>query len=109
MSAFDFKTHSDFVRVMCWSHVHRNLLTKSNAIKSDSDKEQIIKDVENLQIMSSPLMFKHATQLFVEKWSKSNDSNIIVFLKHFKTEWIESTNSGWYDTIIHYLVFLQYK
>jgi hypothetical protein len=34
---------------------------------------------------------------FVEKWSKSNDSNIIVFLKHFKTEWIESTNSGWYE------------
>ena len=94
-----YKDHESFTRIMCWSHVHRNLLSKANSIDSEPDKKRIIIDIERLQVMPSPEMFNHAVKLFFDKWSKSNDNNISNFLNHFKAEWIESTNSGWYEGV----------
>jgi hypothetical protein len=35
--------------------------------------------------------------LFVEKWKSKNNPKIDEFLEYFETEWIKSTNMGWYE------------
>ncbi len=75
-SAFKYENHSEFTRVMCWSHVHLSLLKKVSSIQSPEDQAKMMQDIEHLQGMASPSLFDHSLKLFVEKWNKSKDSNV---------------------------------
>ena len=97
MAAFDYKSITEFIRIMCWAHVHRNCKSKALTITNKKYSLNIIEDIENLQIMPSNLFFDFALNLFREKWSKVPE--VEIFYKHFMSEWVDSTNYGWYEGI----------
>ena len=82
---------------MCWAHVHMNCQEKSNSITDKDVKEEIINDISGIQIMPSPATFDHAVKLFFEKWDDYEVSGVQDFLTHFRNEWINSVNHGWYE------------
>ncbi len=100
MDAFGYNTHKEFTRVMCWSHVYRNLQAKSSIIQSESDRDKIMSDIGHLQCMASSEAFDFGVKLFFKKCSQLDDK-FDRFLDHFKSEWIDSTNSGWFEGAGH--------
>ena len=88
MSAYGYKSLSDFYRVVCWSHVDRNCQEKTNGIPEET-KDKIIADIHSIQIMPSTKAFEKPIELFFIKWESEESSLSKAFLEHFKKEWVE--------------------
>lgn len=83
------------IRLMCFSHVLKNLEKHFKTLNCNSLKDDIIE----LQTCKNKNTFIKATQLFLEKWkSIEGYEQIKIFIKYFNSEWIEK-NSNWYEGI----------
>lgn len=65
--------------------------------KDNNDDKQLLSDIEKLQVSYSSKLFKFNYELFVNKWKAKKNIKIDEFLDYFETEWINSTNRGWYE------------
>jgi hypothetical protein len=95
IKAFDYESLGDFNRVTCWAHVVMEIDKKLPS--TISQRQNILDDIAQLQVCNSPNLFKFMYGLFEKKWSGYNDPKITDFMSYFKTTWIESINSGWYE------------
>ena len=82
MSAFEYTSIGQFVRLMCWAHVLRAFDKKALSI-SEPYQAEIREDIESLQISPTVEFFELAYKLFVDKWSSQNDAAINSFLSYF--------------------------
>lgn len=76
---------------MCWFHMRKCAENKLALISDQAIRDKILADIDVLQTAPSEQIFDAAAKLFIEKWSKSKDSNIIQYLDYFETEWIKVT------------------
>jgi hypothetical protein len=86
------------IRIMCWAHVVRAIDKRLNISGIKDYKDNILIDIYALQLSFSPVYFKYASGLFLQKWRQKNSDHINEFLIYFETEWL-NTNSGWYEGI----------
>jgi len=86
------------IRIMCWAHVVRAIDKRLNISGIKDYKDDILIDIYALQLSFSPVYFKYASGLFLQKWRQKNSDHINEFLIYFETEWL-NTNSGWYEGI----------
>jgi hypothetical protein len=93
MNAFDYKSLTDFNRVMCWSHVYRNCENMLKSISAEI-KDSILDDIKSIQVKTSSKAFDVAIEKFFEKWEE--EPSVKGFLEHFKKEWVDK-NNGWYE------------
>ena len=92
-------------RLMCWSHVHRNIVPKLKTIGSiDKDVEKsIIKDIEDIQWACTDETFHPFVTLLEKKYVENNSysdnlvSAISVFFKYFNEIWVNSNEFKWYE------------
>ncbi|CAF1108888.1 unnamed protein product, partial [Brachionus calyciflorus] len=97
ISAFGYQNINEFLRIMCWAHVHRAVDSHTKLI-DELNKPKIRDDINLLQISPNREYFNFAYELFKKKWS--NKSSVIdSFLKYFESTWSYFRNSGWYEGI----------
>ena len=84
------------IRIMCWVHMLRNVDKRLNGDLS-SFKDAILADIKTLQKSISTAHFQYSSNLFLEKWRAKNIQPLNDFLCYFETEWLLSSNSGWYE------------
>ncbi|RNA11778.1 hypothetical protein BpHYR1_001290, partial [Brachionus plicatilis] len=68
----------------------RNIHTKYNRNKH---YKQMKFDIDNLQLSMTETMFKNASKLFLEKWTKIDPE----FAAYMDSAWISSSVNGWFD------------
>lgn len=91
-------------RLMCWSHVHRNIVPQLKGIAAH-DKvlaQNILQDIENLQWSAlNESSFKHVYALLEQKYinKQSPVINPIVskFFDYMRSVWVESGEFRWYE------------
>ena len=88
MSAFNYGSIEDFVRVICWQHVKRNLEKRLPLIKKE-DRDELKGDVHILQQCQSKKLFDNAVSLFLLKWEKE-----VNFLAYFEKMWLKDKRTG---------------
>ncbi|CAF0977379.1 unnamed protein product [Brachionus calyciflorus] len=54
-------------------------------------------DIKKIQRIFDTQLFKSATDLFTDKWSKVNGKAIETFLEYFSNQWCKDGNNGWYE------------
>jgi hypothetical protein len=90
------------VRLMCWPHVHRNIVpqVKSISVFDKALANQIIQDIENLQ-WSVLKSFRKVFNLLEEKHlgNKNPDLNAPLkkFFDYMRAVWVESREFRWYE------------
>ncbi|CAF1022962.1 unnamed protein product [Brachionus calyciflorus] len=97
MSAFNYDKHENFKRVMCWSHLVRNIDKRIYVVTSEEKRKLIVNDIFRLQKTYCSELFDFGYLMFEKKWLSTKDNEVKVFLYFFKKEWIDSSNSGWYE------------
>ena len=98
-----FVGHS-FVRLMCWAHVHSNLLKHLKSVNTINKKiaEDILKDIDNLQWSAlNEATFKAAFKLLEEKYLGKHDDVLNEVIKNFfvymHNVWIDSPEFRWFE------------
>ncbi|CAF0724082.1 unnamed protein product [Brachionus calyciflorus] len=64
-------------------------------------QNNLFTDIKELQKSYCNEIFKVGFKLFEEKWLNLKNSEVERFLKYFKKEWIDSSNSGCYSGLTH--------
>ena len=102
-------THPDCshaTRLMCWSHVHRNISPRLKTIGSiDKNVEKnLLIDLENIQWSCTRETFDPLVKLLEKKYLKNNtySERMLValdeFFKYFKTVWVSSNERFWFES-----------
>ena len=93
-----------FSRLMCWSHVHKNILPqlKSVSVHSKSIADNIIKDIDNLQWSALNFeSFKKAYDLIEIKYLDKHDTvlngSLTKFFQYMRKVWIDSGECLWFE------------
>ena len=93
-----------FSRLMCWSHVHKNILPqlKSVSVHSKSIADNIIKDIDNLQwSVLNFESFKKAYDLIEIKYLDKHDTvlngSLTKFFQYMRKVWIDSGECLWFE------------
>ena len=92
------------IRLMCYSHVHSNLLNHLKSITTNSKTvaDQLLRDIENLQWSAlNEATFKKCCRLLEQKYLGKYDeilnASLNVFFKYLHSVWIDSKVSKWYE------------
>lgn len=96
MIAFGYEKH-DFKRVMCWAHVVRNIDKRIYVITDEVYRNSIKQDIKELQKSYCVELFTLGYELLEKKWLSTKSGECKTFFEYFRKEWINSTNSGWYE------------
>ena len=83
--------------VMCWAHVHRNVIKKVKNLVSKNHQTEILSDIETLQLSPSREIFDRASYLFVTKWRTYQPE----FIRYFENEWL-TTHNLWFEGVKHF-------
>ena len=67
MSAFNYASIDDFIRLMCWPHTDRNIEQHCKGLDEASLRE-IDTDIDDIQLMASKVLFDYDLKLFDAKW-----------------------------------------
>ena len=98
-NAFSKVFGPNFVRVMCWANVEREIETRLKFVNNTSIAEEILSDINHIRLSYCADIFKFLTFLYFQKWSQLNAPNINNFLEYFRKKWVDSSNNGWYEGI----------
>lgn len=83
------------VRIMCFFHVLQNVEKHFKRLTKYKDLKQ---DIYALQTCKDESTFLKASNLFLEKWSGTDDDQVKEFIHYFNSQWLEK-NSKWYEGI----------
>ena len=91
-------------RLMCWSHVHRNIIPQLKCITTH-DKNlsaNLLKDIVNLQWSvlnesSFRQVFKLLEQKYLNKHSVIINITLEKFFKYMRSVWVDSEEFRWYE------------
>ena len=86
-----------FSRGMCWFHMKKAIMTNVTRAGDKQTQEAIVIDIDHLQNCLNKKIFDVATNLFIEKWSKTEGTD--EFLTYFQNEWVRK-HPGWYKGCI---------
>ena len=96
--------HISFSRLMCWSHVHRNITPqlKSVSTHNKSIADSILQDIVDLQWSALNLeSFRKAYDLLENKYLGQHDpvvnASLSRFFAYMRKVWIESGESLWFE------------
>ena len=92
-------------RLMCWSHVYRNVVPRLGEIKRSNVEmgNTIMADIESLQWSAiNEESFRRAYDLLEKKYlTKEMDVKlqdaVQDFFSYFRSQWVESPVSGWWE------------
>jgi hypothetical protein len=87
-------------RGMCWFHCKKACDKQLLKIHDKDKRSDLIQGIVTLQLAQTPDIFRSASKLFIDEWSKDADYDIQVFIQYFKSEWIEK-NSNWFESYNH--------
>ena len=97
-------TGHKFCRLMCWAHVHSNLLPKLKCITAHkkSVSDEILHDIVNIQWSAlNEATFQKSFKLLEKKYLGKYDvvlnGVIATFLSYMRKVWIDSSEFGWYE------------
>ncbi len=93
MSAMNYGSTEDFIRVICWQHVKRNVEKHLNLVNAAS-RDSMRVDIGVLQACQSKELFDKAVDLFQLKWVEESE-----FLKYFVKTWLRTKQRGWYQVL----------
>lgn len=77
--------------IMCWAHMRRNVMKKLH-LADESNRQELIDDIDLLQISSDEKIFTKAISLFVKKY-QDNASDFIDYLNQM---WF-SSHRNWFE------------
>ena len=93
-----------FSRLMCWSHIHKNILPQLKCISphNKSVTDSILEDIVDLQWSSlNHGSFNKAYNLLEDKYLATNDTvlNGVLqkFFEYMRSVWIESGECLWFQ------------
>lgn len=81
-----------FRRLMCYSHVVKNIDTKLRGLEEGKD---LTKDIECLHLCGDDETFTVVSNLFIQKWSESNNTKVKDFVQYFQSTWL-TDHKYWY-------------
>jgi hypothetical protein len=79
-----------------WAHVNTNLDKKVKIVKNTSFRTELMQDICSIQLADLYEMFLKIYNLFFEKWSHKNDSDVDTFIDYFYQQWI-AKNFNWFE------------
>jgi hypothetical protein len=88
------------IRGMCWFHCKKSCDKQLLKVHDKDKRSDLIQGIVTLQLAQTPDIFRSASKLFIDEWSKDADDDIQVFIQYFKSEWIDN-NSNWFESYNH--------
>ena len=97
-------THA--TRLMCWSHVHRNITPRMKTIGSIDKKveKDLLIDIQNIQWSCTIETFEPLVSLLEEKYLKNETFSqrmlkaLDEFFQYFRTVWVTSKERFWFES-----------
>lgn len=80
---------TDYWSLMCVFHLLKAI--HAYAFNSTDHRDQIKADIKILQVSANPIVFKHAINLFLDKWRACEAK----FCDYFKSEWV-TKHPNWF-------------
>jgi hypothetical protein len=88
------------IRGMCWFHCKKSCYKQLLKLHDKDKRSDLIQGFVTLKLAQTPDIFRSASKLFIDEWSKDADDDIQVFIQYFKSEWIDN-NSNWFESYNH--------
>ena len=88
---------SDYQRIFCWAHTHRNISDKLKSVKNVDHRKEILSDIVQIQSLPTEDTFRKAISLFFIKWANMS-ADVETFLEYFRNEKIEK-HGAWYEAV----------
>ena len=91
-------------RLMCWSHVHRNITPQLRSIATFSAElsENILNDIQDLQwsVLNEEtfrFVFSLLEKKYLNKYESLTNDCLQKFFQYMRTVWVESGEFRWYE------------